>query len=280
MREADARDIPALSAFLAKHINTSMFLLSNLENFGIGNRDHAFATRYFLFENSSEIQGVIGFTNNGMLMCQLPEATDPSPVLACLGGHQLLGMTGHSDQVGQVLDRLPVSEGDWQINMDEPLYSLGLAELGDCADTTRPVRHEDLSWLIGWQAHYAEDAGLASRDKAEAEAEAQAQSMVNTGQHRLLFEDDEPVALAGLNARAGDAVQVGGVFTPRDKRGQGYAGRVVSAVLSELRREANLAILVAASHQAARAYEKIGFTHVGAYRVALLKSPITLGDNP
>ena len=93
-----------------------------------------------------------------------------------------------------------------------------------------------------------------------------------------MSEGGTPVAMAAINACAGSALQIGGVFVPPELRGDGRAGRVVSALLAEKAQgEADTAILFAASESAAKAYERIGFQKIGAYRVALLKEPYTLG---
>jgi predicted GNAT family acetyltransferase len=95
---------------------------------------------------------------------------------------------------------------------------------------------------------------------------------------RLMIRGDEPVAMGGINARAGEAVQSGGVFVPPEQRGLGYAGELVLAHLKELRAQGvRRASLFAASPAAERAYARIGFARIGAYRVALLGRPVILG---
>ena len=76
MRPATQADIPAISAFLSRHIETSMFLMGNLEAHGIGNTDHPHGTRFHLREADGTITGVFGRTNHGMLMCQAPGLTN------------------------------------------------------------------------------------------------------------------------------------------------------------------------------------------------------------
>ena len=50
---------------------------------------------------------------------------------------------------------------------------------------------------------------------------------------RLLLEAGAPVAMAGINARVGDVVQVGGVFVPEGARNRGLGRRVTAALLRE-----------------------------------------------
>ena len=50
IRKATHDDIPALVGFLERHIETSMFLLGNLEAHGLDNTEHRHGTAYFLRE--------------------------------------------------------------------------------------------------------------------------------------------------------------------------------------------------------------------------------------
>jgi predicted GNAT family acetyltransferase len=85
----------------------------------------------------------------------------------------------------------------------------------------------------------------------------------------------------GINARAGQEVQIGGVYVPPGFRGQGRAGRAVAAQLAAARDGgARTAILFAGSAPAARAYERIGFERIGTYRVALLHRAAIVGGQP
>ena len=72
IRKAEPSDAMAIAAFLERRIETSMFLLGNLEAHGIDNADHPHGTTFFLRETGDGITGVFGCTNGGYLMCQLP----------------------------------------------------------------------------------------------------------------------------------------------------------------------------------------------------------------
>ena len=80
--------------------------------------------------------------------------------------------------------------------------------------------------------------------------------------------------MTGFNMVLDEAVQVGGVYTPPDRRGKGYARRVVGGHLLEARaRGAKQAVLFAASEAAAAAYLAIGFQPVGAYALVMFDVP-------
>jgi predicted GNAT family acetyltransferase len=97
--------------------------------------------------------------------------------------------------------------------------------------------------------------------------------------HRLLYEGDRPVSRTGINAQVGDVVQIGGVYTPPQLRGQGYARRAVAYHLDELRQKGvKEAVLFAASDKAAQAYRAIGCKPAGRFAVVVYDPPATLSQ--
>ncbi len=280
IRKAGPEDAIAIAAFLEAHIETSMFLLGNLEAHGIGNTDHPYGTHYFLRETGDGITGVFGCANGGMLMCQLPglKKTEAQTYAHLLQGYRLQGMTGASDQVGLILDALPVPSDAWQLRRTEPLYALQIADVLCDAVETRPVGPEDRDLLTEWFAPFSVETGLAAPDAAAQMAADRAALALAQGRTHLLIEDGAPVAMAAITAQAGAAVQVGGVYVPPHLRQRGRGGRVVAGLLRHVAsRGAARAILFAASERAARVYERIGFVRIGSYDIAMLRSPLTLG---
>ena len=57
---------------------------------------------------------------------------------------------------------------------------------------------------------------------------------ISRGEITALYEEEKPVAIAGVNARYGDACQVGSVYVLPEKRGKGYGRELVSAHVSRL----------------------------------------------
>ncbi|MGP6086998.1 GNAT family N-acetyltransferase [Antarctobacter jejuensis] len=280
IRKATPEDSVAIAAFLDPHIETSMFLLGNLEVHGIGNTTHRNATSYFLRETGDGITGVFGCTNGGFLMCQLPglTATEAQTYAHLLKGYTLHGMTGEDAQVRTILDALPVPDDAWGLNRAEPLYRLSITGL-TAPDQIRAPTEADVPLLAEWYAAYMQETETAPPGDLAQAAQTRAGQAVGSPRVRLLIEDGTPTAMAAFNARAGTAVQVGGVYVPKGLRRQGRGGRVVKALLAEAAGQGiTTAILFAASESAAHSYERIGFDHIGAYRVALLRAAITLGD--
>ena len=280
IRKATSADIGAMAAFLDAHVETSMFLLGNLEAHGTEDTTHRNGTAFFLRETGDGITGIFGCTNGGFLMCQLPglTATEAQTYAHLLKGYTLHGMTGEADQVQTVIEALPVSEDAWRLNRVEPLYRMQITAL--TSDTlVRPPVEADVPLLSDWFAKYMTETRTAPPGDLQGAAARRAELAVGSPRIRLMEQENVPVAMAAINAKAGQAVQVGGVFVPRDLRGKGLGGQVVKALLAEMAGQgATTAILFAASPDAAKTYERIGFGKVGGYRIAMLDQATTLGD--
>lgn len=282
IRAATVEDQRDIERFLASYPETSMFLRSNLSH-GIGWTEHPHSTRYFLCVGSSGLQGVFGLTRNGFLMVQCPELADRcfADFAHAVLGETVCGMTGETKAVAATLDHLGLAGAAFALNEDEPLMRVDLAriETPDC--DLRAPEHADSDLLLDWFTQYELDTGLApAKDSARKNAEARIARMTDGHPSlRLLIDDeDTPLAMADINARLPDIVQIGGVFVPAAARGKGLGRRVTAALLAEARAEgARTAILFASGTAARRAYEAIGFETVGTYRVAILKTPQTVG---
>ena len=152
IRKAGPKDTAALGAFLEAHIDSSMFLLGNLDAYGTDNTDHPYGTTFFLQETGDGIIGVFGATNGGLLMCQIPRLTalEAQTYSHLLKGYTLRGMTGATEQVALILNALPLTGAVWQINHDEPLCALDLAALAAPDATLRAPADHDRDTLTGW----------------------------------------------------------------------------------------------------------------------------------
>lgn len=279
IRRADPADAPAIAAFLQRHLESSMFLLGNLDAHGIGETLHPNGTRFLLREGQGGITGVFGWTNGGYLMTQVPAMTplEAEHFAAALGGYAMRGLTGAADQVGCLQGALPIQPDAWTLNRDEPLMARSLYTLPMTAVTLRRPEPVDRALLERWFAGYIAETGLSAGGGVRLKAVARAQSAIAGDSVRLMIHAGEPVAMCAINARAGDAVQIGGVFVPPEHRGRGYAGQLVLSHLKELREDGvRRASLFAASKSAERAYARVGFTRIGSYRVALLGRPVIL----
>ena len=280
IRPARAGDEPGIEAFLARHADTSMFLRANLARFGLFDRDAPHATEFWLAEGDG-VEAVFGLSNSGFLMTQAPEAT---PVVwqafaEQIRGRVLAGMTGETRQVTAAKRALGLEEAAYGMDEPQPLYRLDLDQMAlpDAPGLIRPPVEVDRGLLLRWMRGYAAELHMTSPERLDQEALDRTERALAGGDVRLLELGGQPVAMTAINARLPDMVQIGGVYTPPDLRGRGLARRVVALHMQEERaRGVATAILFASGPAACRAYEAIGFRHIGSYALSILKEPMEL----
>ena len=86
---------------------------------------------------------------------------------------------------------------------------------------------------------------------------------------------DKPVAMTGITVEANNTASIGGVYTPLASRRLGLARKAVALHMAEIRnRGMTKAVLSAANTAAARAYEAIGFSHIGTYSLVLFHNSV------
>ncbi len=283
IREATNEDLTRLEEFLKLRMETSMFLRSNLRDFGIGNTEAPYAMRYFVREDGGNITGIGAIANSGSLMMQ---ATDGLVEIANFMQRSLPGDTvynfimGASDQVEIMREAFGLTEKTTTMDDKEPLFSLSLQNLHkptrDGAILRKPVA-QDIELLNGWGYNYLVETGLRKAgDETRKYAKDDVARRIDAGKLRLLIHDDKPVAQTGFNAMLPDSVQVGGVYTPLEHRCKGYGRLAVAMHLEEVRKTGvKKAILFSANEYASRAYRGIGFEQIGHYTLTIFATSET-----
>ena len=209
-REAIRDDTLRLEAFLKRRMETSMFLRSNLRDFGIGNTEARHAMRYFLREKGGAIQGVAAIANSGSLMMQatgglveicdymqsvLPEDTNYS------------GILGDSTQAEIIRDAFGLKDAQTTMDDVEPLFLLELHNLtippSNGAILRKPEK-QDLPMLNEWGYNYVVETGLREAGKeARDVVKEDIARRVQAGKLRLLVDKGAPVAQTGQRCSTG-----------------------------------------------------------------------------
>ncbi|PRY23824.1 hypothetical protein CLV78_104317 [Aliiruegeria haliotis] len=274
-RPANTEDAPAIETFLRAHTETSMFLRNNLRAFGPCGGDAPHATRMWLQECDGGVSGVLGISTAGFVMMQLPAGAEGDRVRTLLGGEDVRGILGASDQAQPLRQMLGLGTAPAQLDDDEPLYALDLDRLRvPVGDTSlRPATTEDRALLIRWREEYLVETVHFTPEDAIETAPRDVDGMLARGALMLLeAPDGTPCAMTAFNAILPDMVQIGNVFTPDDMRGQGHARRVVALHLKKARSDGvERAILFASGPAASRAYEAIGFEHIGSFTMLIFE---------
>ena len=281
LRRAGEGDIPAMRAFLERHAEIAMFPLANLLNEGLAQAgaDNAPRSLHAWIAAPDPVTGMVAITDEGMLLPVLPSdvAGHWDAAAPVLRDRRAIGICGAAGPARAGLARLGLSDAIGSPNRDEPHFALDLdrMEVPDMAgfivmapiDSDRPL-------LESWRRAYHAEALLTPAAQIETAARRDISNWLARDAIRVLLHEGEVVSMAGLNAEAGDIVQVGGVYTPPALRGRGLARRAVAGVLRDRQmRGARRAVLFAASDAAARAYVALGFRRIGDYTLAVFDQP-------
>ncbi len=273
MRILEPADEPVMRGFLMPRAASSMCLLSNSSAAGLVDEGKPLQATYAGAFDAGELVGVTAHCWNGMVLVQAPhELVRELARFAVAKSHRAIaGFSGPADQVALARGafELPVAA----VDEVESLYSLELADLivpaalGECR---RPVATE-LPQLADWRrAYHVESLGAIDSDDVAAQAVREIDQLFASSRLWVLAIGDDLVAMTGFNAQIPGIAQVGGVFTPRELRGRGYARRVVAGSLIDSRAAISRAILFTPNPSAARAYQAIGFRPIADYALVIL----------
>jgi predicted GNAT family acetyltransferase len=274
-------DEPALEAFLMPRVESSMFLIGNLRASGLIDKGQTYEGTYAARFIDGKISAVAAHYWNKILVLQAPH--DPAPLCELAirqSGRALGGLVGPRDQVGMAKQALGIQESNIQKDETEKLYRLDLASLivpaalASGGVKARRMGLGDVDLIAEWRVGYAIEASNA-KDTPELRERWRVSSerAVNERRTWILEDGAKPVACSSFNAVIDQAVQVGGVWTPPRFRSRRYARAVVAASLLDARADgAKVGILFTGEHNipAQKAYEPLGFQHIGDYRILLL----------
>jgi GNAT superfamily N-acetyltransferase len=287
VRRLKLSDSSSLEAYLSAHTTTCMYMRSNLAKSGIHPfNGQAYQGEYWACFDRSIIIGVLAHYWNHNIIVQ----TNNDEALDCLLefiGKRLTrpvaGILGPEEQAARVIRALGLLDrGEFNVNDCQNLYELDLGKLkfpnvrGLCRITG--VDENDRDLLTKWlRAFNIEAVHSQDDDKLTAYVERVVRGMIDDGNAWILSVEDIPVSLVGFNATLSDTVQIGPVWTPPEYRCKGYA-RVLLALALEQARDKGVerAILFTGNPAGAKAYESIGFSPCGQYRIALLKDPVRI----
>jgi len=283
IRRVDIEDLERVRGFLEAHVETSLFLLSNLAIFGPRLGESWFSGNYHLVEEHGRIVAVFCLTRRGNLLVQAGGRTD-------LAESILETCESEPVEVCGVIGEWAVAAGLWDLLRADPriepsqgskdvLYDVSLAHLARAPAVTRPpglsVRALDPSDFEQWErlntAYLAElHLPLPPVDEAhEAEFARRARALWWWG----AFVGTQLAATVALNAAYGVIGQVGGVFTrPADRR-KGFARAALWQLMQECsahHRFAKLILFTGEDNQPARRlYESLGFRAAGEFGLLL-----------
>ena len=280
-------DEKALEAFLLTHADSSMFLRSNLRAGGLVYQGKPYQADYMAMWSGNQIAGVAAHAWNGHFLLQAPEqVTELMHAFAQHIKRPVKGIIGPMSQVVGARMALGFSNAPTVLESREDLFSLKLSQLAlpealrigrfQC----RHSRKEDMDLLIQWRVAYNIDAIHEKETPDLWRSSRQGIERIHSeGSLWVLLDGDRLVSMTAFNARLPDCVQVGGVWTPPELRGLGYARCAVAGSLLEAREKgADRAILFTEDAAACRTYLALGFRIIGDYGLVLFDSPHEVRD--
>ena len=275
-------DEAAVEAFLLPRIETSMFLLGNMRAAGLVDRgEHLHGTYAAAFEGGEMVAVVAHYWNDNLIV-QAPVRIGALCRAAVeASGRGIDGVIGPAAQVQEARDALDLSRDAIQLDQTEYLYSLDLVDLivpeglRSGRLVGRRIGPGDVEQVTAWLVAFGleslgeeESPRLWSRTRASVE-HRQAQGLI-----WILEDGGRPVSTGGFNTAIAEAVQIGGVYAPPELRGRGYGRAVVAASLLDARAEgvgSSILFTGVENVPAQRAYEALGYRHIGDYRLLLLR---------
>ncbi len=269
IRLLEPGDEAVIGQFLAAHADSSMFLRSNLAAAGLADGADAYQGRWVAAFLGETIAGTIAHFWNGMLAIQAPVAAEAlaAAVEELPPPREIIGMTGPLDQVMRVREALGLTLRPARFFGREELFGCDLAAMAALPPDGRRVRQprlDELPLLTEWRVAYHVEAYNAEPSDGLLAAASEDVTLRHGEAHDFVLVDDgdRPLAYCAYNAVLPDRVQIGGVYTPPERRGQGHARRVVAGSMVEAAaRGANRAVLFTGTGNlpARRAYLSLGF---------------------
>jgi predicted GNAT family acetyltransferase len=283
IRNVETDDLERVRGFLEAHVDTSLFLLSNLAIFGPRLTDHGNSGNYRLVEEAGQLVAVFCLTRRGNLLVQAAGRAD-------LAESILESCEGETTEVSGVAGEWPTAAALWELLRADPrfeptlgskdvLYRLPLAEGAEVIRTAAPpevvVRALDASDFQQWErlnsAYCAElKLPLPAVDDAHA---AEFARRTRAKWWWGAFVGRQLAAIVGLNAAYGTVGQVGGVYARPEDRKKGLARAAMELLIEDSREHHGFTKLILFTGEenrgARRLYESLGFELAGAFGLLL-----------
>lgn len=271
------QNIDRVKMFLDKHIETSMFLASNLETYGPKLSESPNSGDFKCIESSGKIMGVFCLTQRGIVLAETGGKTELTNLIleSCIAEEfQIEGVVGEWVLAESIWNRhLERSNAQETLRSKETLYRLLLtgeleSSLGN--STARLLEPADFdAWYMLIQGYLKELSF--SENLSREQQEVVFEEYANTNRWWGLFDGKNLLSIASLNAVHQTLGQIGGVYTRPEYRRQGYSRAVLHKLISdgiELHGLEKLILFTGEENVAAKAqYESFGFEKVGDYAI-------------
>ena len=282
-------------AYLVTVPERTLFLRSNLARAAFAGDGRPFSGVYagaFNDDDDGALAGLVAhFWNDNIVVAPGPHAEALALHAVALTGRRVGGILGPHAEVTRVRAALGLEATAARFVSKEILYALALEQLvvplplsnGDVI--ARAPSDDEMAALLEWRMQYcAETSGTPDTPEARAIQRRYLEAYQDQGHHfvatdpRVTPQHEQRarlVSYSAFNATVADTVQIGGVWTPPELRGQGHARCVVAGSLQHARdRGVRSAILFTDEKNVAaqRSYVAIGFRPIGDYGIVFFEA--------
>ena len=285
IRHVTDGDLEPVRTFLEGHVDTSLFLLSTLSALGPRRGSHLNSGNFQLIEENGRVAAVCCLTRRGNLLVQAGGRVD-------LAGQIFEACDSESIEIRGIVGEWPTAAALWSLLRADPrfepthalkdvLYRLSLKRPAVFRGARAPaakvnVRTLGVADFVQWErlnTAYFSELNLplqATLDQRRTDFVVRVRSGLWWG---AFADSRELVSVASLNATYGSLGQVGGVYTPPERRQQGFSQAVMQLLVEDCRVRLGfekLVLFTGEDNAAARKlYESLGFEAAGAFGLLL-----------
>jgi ribosomal protein S18 acetylase RimI-like enzyme len=270
-------DLEPVRGFLEAHLDSSLFLLSNLAVFGPRSGEHPNSGTYRCAMEDGRIVGVFSLTRRGNLLVQAAGRADLAEAIVEACEADPIEVTGVIGDwlTAQAVWRLVCEDARLEPTQTEKdlLFSLSLTDAAASIGAVGPVRALNPGDFGQWEP--LNSAYLAELNHPTQLTALQRQDEFESGirAHRWwgAFEGERLVAIAGLNAEYGRIGQIGGVYSRPEERRKGFARAAIRALMADVRQRFERLVLFTGDDNvsAQRLYQSLGFQSGGSFGIFL-----------
>lgn len=267
--------------FLEPRLDSSLFLVSNVERAGLVDRGEPFQATYAAHLENGAVTAVAAHGWNGIVILQGDRGLEDATRRAIAeSGRDVSGLMGPLALVRRLRAALGYAERPARLEEPELLFTIDLSKLIVPAlldragiELRRPTEAELAYPLASFRARYMievlhQEPAPDLLDKARRQVE---------GWHRsgglwVLLDQGEIVSMTGCTSRARGLVMVAGVWTPHEFRNRGYAKAAVAGSLLRARQggaTGSVLFTPETNVAAQRAYRALGYELTGDWGFVL-----------
>lgn len=260
--------------FLKKNEEYSLFLLSNLETYGLKLSHDLYSGNFKILRKAEEILAVFCLTKKGTLLVQSVSQNDThyqAIIEACLDEKipisGVLGEWNCAYVLWNLLKHKNIIQKDLFIER-EILYTLEVASTAYLPDPhARLLQAMDCDLWITLRENYTKEMGFPSNTMEEMRAEfvTKVAQKITWG----FFLEEQLVAIADLNACSSDLGQLGGVYTMPEFRKRGFSTRLICHLIQDIKAVHHIRKLIIFTgennYEARKVYESLNVIPYGYY---------------